>query len=132
MYLHGDIFVLSISIATTLMQRIQIGQSRMSVLVPNDIMLIHWRSSFLQLKIIIRMTQGSLISSYHMLFLIEDWIFMEVHICLWKSSYWIKLGPENIHYTYTLNIYDIFWTDVYLWISCFHHGKLDRKTRKLV
>ena len=64
MYLHGDIFVLSISIATTLMQRIQIGQSRMSVLVPNDIMLIHWRSSFLQLKIIIRMTQGSLISSY--------------------------------------------------------------------
>lgn len=49
----GGIFVLSISIATTLMQRIQMGQSRISVLLPNDIMLMHWRSSFLQFAFVI-------------------------------------------------------------------------------
>ena len=37
----GGIFVLSISMATTLMQRIQMGQSKISVLLPNDIMLMH-------------------------------------------------------------------------------------------
>ena len=49
----GGIFVLSISMATTLMQRIQMGQSRISVLLPKDIMLMHWRSSFLQFAFVI-------------------------------------------------------------------------------
>ena len=45
----GGSLVLSISMATTLMQSSQMGQSRMSVLLPKEITLMHCRSSFLQL-----------------------------------------------------------------------------------